>query len=264
MLNKVNNIIKLMEEDENKQNLRKDFLVKESELRPIPVGMFDDKSSVYSESDKLWMKIHLKAVSDNIFKEDKKMKLADLIKKLRVINPKLEVLTPEMLRAIKDDLQLCDEFKNSELEIVDEPTSSFYKLKAYKVRDEAKFDGKTYLYNIMLTPVMYLPTCNDRPVKNNCSISPVLYDDKNFTPFRKIQLFINNEIRQDFFGRDEDYKSILHEVLEDALNNPKDYEVKGFRSLIVRCDPYRYNCDVIENGEKVIGCNNNDNQIIPE
>jgi len=117
------------------------------------------------------------------------MKLADIIKKFRVIYPEFEVFTPEILRAVKDDLQACDEFKDCKITVVDHPISQVYKLYTYKVRDNTRFSGEVFLFNIALSPVMYNLSKVYSPVKDNCSISPVVYYPEDFTPLRRIDLY---------------------------------------------------------------------------
>ena len=89
-----------------------------------------------------------------------------------------------------------------------------------------------YIYKVMFSPVMYDPTAYVKPVKNGCSITPVVYNPINFQPTKHIMLSWNPEGS----GDDDDVriKSELKDKLSDILENPEEYMQKGYRSVLLR------------------------------
>lgn len=149
----------------------------------------------------------------------------------------------EYLESYKDDLLKCDEFneviditfvKNPRIEGNVEPTE----VKSYIVKDGMKLKGHVVLYSITLTPEVYDPS--DRyykSVKDGASISPTIYDMKQFIPLKYISLEFSPELAQDsssFPDSVTQFKQQLHETLDKVLNNPNEYRIKGFRGIMLR------------------------------
>ena len=97
--------------------------------------------------------------------------------------------------------------------------------------DPPTYENKIgYIYRIMFTPVMYDPTGYVVPVKNGCSITPVVYNTVNFEPIKHIMLSWCPE-SSDF---DIKIKSELMSKLYDVLENPEEYMQKGLRGVLLR------------------------------
>jgi hypothetical protein len=97
--------------------------------------------------------------------------------------------------------------------------------------DPPTYENKIgYIYKVMFTPVMYDPTGYVVPVKNGCSITPVVYNTVNFEPIKHIMLSWCPE-SSDF---DIKIKSELMSKLYDVLENPEDYMQKGHRGVLLR------------------------------
>ncbi|MFW6377688.1 MAG: hypothetical protein ACOCZ5_03480 [bacterium] len=141
-------------------------------------------------------------------------------------------ISGKSLELFKDILLKCDEFKNvDELVILEAPHVSntnkeIVKSITYKIANNTKFEGKVYLYGISLTPELYDYEHLLQPIKNDCNISHRQYNPNDFTHvYRNIMIRFNPED----YNRNE-----LHEKLDDILNNPEDYKIKGIQNIIVR------------------------------
>ena len=144
------------------------------------------------------------------------------------INTDDYVLLPEVLKIpfVKEGLLQCEEFANiEELIILDHPsmqeidvetgkiiTSSggTEKTKVIKtvssiIKSGTKFKGKLYLYSFALTPTVC--DANDllKPVKDNITIGPTLYDNENFIPIIPLVMFVNVELIQDNLSLANDF-----------------------------------------------------------
>jgi hypothetical protein len=147
----------------------------------------------------------------------------------------------EYLERYKDDLLKCEEFsevlditfvKTPRIEGNVEPTE----VKTYLVKDGMKLRGNVVLYSIFLTPEIYDPSECYKSVKDGASLSGLIYDEENFTPYKKITL--------NFSPESDPYLSLvdgmtqlreqLHETLDKVLDNPNEYQVKGYRGIMIR------------------------------
>jgi hypothetical protein len=145
------------------------------------------------------------------------------------------------LELIKEELLKCDEFSMCEgiefmefpVHIIDQKT---YTSQTMKLADDTKFIGKVYLYNLSLSPEMYDPNLLLNPVKNGASIGPTIYDPIEFTPRKHILLTWNPEMAQDISGINKEltFKNDIHKLLDDVLENPEEYKVKGERKILLR------------------------------
>jgi hypothetical protein len=83
---------------------------------------------------------------------------------------------------------------------------------------------------------MYDPNLLLKPVKAGASISPTVYDPMDFTPRKHILLTWNPEMTQDILNIDtqQEQTQILHKLLDDVLDNPEEYRVKGERKVLLR------------------------------
>lgn len=147
----------------------------------------------------------------------------------------------DVLEPLKDDLLSCDEFSEcDEIIFMDKPTremdDNIMLAQTIKIGDETKFKGKIYLYSISLTPEMYDPNMLLEPVKDGAAIGPTIYNPTDFTPRKHILLTWNPEIKQDILNIDteQEQKQIIRKLLDDVLNNPEEYRVKGERGVLVR------------------------------
>jgi hypothetical protein len=105
-----------------------------------------------------------------------------------------------------------------------------------KLGDNTKFDGKVFLYNLSFTPEIFDPNSLHTPVKNGALITPALYDPMTFEPTKKIVLTWTPEMAQDISGINKEltFKNDIHKLLDDVLENPEEYKVKGERKILLR------------------------------
>ena len=106
----------------------------------------------------------------------------------------------------------------------------------FKYEEGMKFKGKCYLYSITLTPEMYDPIKAFEPVKNGASISPAIYNPNTFEPTKHILLTWSPEMAQDLsVTKDETtLRNDIHKLLDDVLDNPEEYRMKGTRHVLIR------------------------------
>jgi hypothetical protein len=83
---------------------------------------------------------------------------------------------------------------------------------------------------------MYDPNLLLKPVKNGAAIGPTIYDPMDFTPRKHILLTWNPEMAQDISGINKEltFKNDIHKLLDDVLENPEEYRVKGAIGIMVR------------------------------
>jgi len=151
------------------------------------------------------------------------------------------------LERIKDILLYhTEEFNDvKELIIIDTPSmkdvdENIYDSVTISVKEDTKLTGKVYLYEIYLSPLTWDVKSFTTPVKNGASISPVIYDEIDFSPNRRIMLSWSPAMAQDLTTMTNNHiledglRILLHETLDDVLDNPKDYMYDGTRSVMIR------------------------------
>ena len=148
------------------------------------------------------------------------------------------------LLGIKNLLLETDEFKDvDELIIMERPMyegkegDKSIVASTYKLRPDDKLIGKCYLHSIMNTPTIYEPTINyhETLIKNNACITPMIYDPINFIPNKDIVIRWNPEYSDDITNHSGYYgRKKIHDLLDDILDNPKEYEHKGIKGLMIR------------------------------
>jgi hypothetical protein len=145
----------------------------------------------------------------------------------------LEPLKEELLKC--EEFMFCDDivFMDLPAQIIDDTT---YTSQMFKLYDDTKFKGKVYLYNLSLSPEVYDPNLLLNPVKNGAAIGSTMYDPMDFTPRKHILLTWNPEMAQDISGINKEltFKNDIHKLLDDVLENPEEYEVKGERKVLLR------------------------------
>jgi len=145
----------------------------------------------------------------------------------------LEPLKEELLKC--EEFMFCDDivFMDLPTQIIDDTT---YTSQTFKLYDDTKFKGKVYLYNLSLTPEVYDPNLLLNPVKDGAAIGPTIYDPIEFTPRKHILLTWNPEMAQDMIGVNKEltFKNDIHKLLDDVLENPEEYKVKGDRKILLR------------------------------
>jgi hypothetical protein len=140
----------------------------------------------------------------------------------------------------KNNIKECDEFvKCKSLDILTMPfvksvDDKIYSANTVKLSDLMEFKGRCYLLSLALTPEMYDPNQLIKPVKNGAAIGPTIYDPTDFTPRKHILLTWSPEVVQDILNIDTEQRQILHNLLDDVLDNPEEYKTKGFRGIMVR------------------------------
>jgi hypothetical protein len=145
------------------------------------------------------------------------------------------------LGSLKEELLKCDEFSWCEgIEFMEYPVQlidgTTYTAQTMKLGELTKFVGTPYIYNISFTPEMYDPFKLLTPVKNGAAISPTIYDPTDFTPKKQILLTWSPELPQDMSGTDQEltFRNNIHKLLDDVLDNPEEYRIKGERGIMVR------------------------------
>ncbi len=145
----------------------------------------------------------------------------------------LEPLKEELLKC--EEFMFCDDiiFMDLLAQIIEDTT---YTSQTFKLYDDTKFKGKVYLYNLSLTPEVYDPNLLLNPVKNGAAIGPTIYDPIEFTPRKHILLTWNPEMAQDISGINKEltFKNDIHKLLDDVLENPEEYKVKGEKKILLR------------------------------
>ena len=146
------------------------------------------------------------------------------------------------LEKYKDIIMNTDEFKECEsLEIIEYPivkSRNGEGLTPYtiKLSDLMKFKGKCYLLSLNLTPEMYDPNQLLKPVKNGAAMGPTIYDPSTFEPRKHILLTWSPEMSQDISGVNDELtlRNDIHKLLDDVLDNPEEYRMKGTRHIMIR------------------------------
>ena len=177
------------------------------------------------------------------------MKLEEFVTKIYEERPELgmaplfdPILNSKVLEEVKDELLKFDVFSEcDDLEIVHFPTFKVGEDKVlttqiHKYSEGIKYKGKCYLYNISLTPEMYDPSKMLEPVKNGAAISPAIYNPMTFEPTKHILLTWSPEMAQDLsVNKDETtLRNDIHKLLDDVLDNPEEYRIKGTRHIMMR------------------------------
>lgn len=176
------------------------------------------------------------------------MKLEEFVTKIYDERPALDtesfgpILNSKVLEEVKDELLKFDVFSEcDDLEIVHFPTfkvgeDKVLTAQTYKYKEGIKFKGKGYLYSISLTPELYDPSKMFEPVKNGAAISPAIYNPMTFEPTKHILLTWSPEMAQDLsITKDETtLRNDIHKLLDDVLDNPEEYRMKGTRHIMIR------------------------------
>ena len=176
------------------------------------------------------------------------MKLEEFVTKIYDERPELDtesfgpILNSKVLEEVKDELLKFDVFSEcDDLEIVHFPTfkvgeDKVLTAQTYKYKEGIKFKGKGYLYSISLTPELYDPTKMFESVKNGAAISPAIYNPMTFEPTKHILLTWSPEMAQDIsITKDETtLRNDIHKLLDDVLDNPEEYRMKGTRHIMIR------------------------------
>ena len=155
----------------------------------------------------------------------------------------------------KNIIKECDEFaKCDSLEILKMPLvkkvgGGVYTANTIKLSDLMEFKGRCYLLSLGLTPEMYDPNQLIKPVKNGAAMGPTIYDPSTFEPRKHILLTWSPDVTQDLLGtnNEETLRNDIHKLLDDVLDNPEEYQTKGFRGVYVRGL-----FEVIEDGEDTV------------
>ena len=177
------------------------------------------------------------------------MKLEEFVTKIYEEKPDLNhdsfstppILNSKVLEEVKDELLKFDVFSECDLELVHTPVfilenGKTFTTQTYKYSEGIKFKGKCYLYSISLTPKLYDPSKMLEPVKNGAAISPPIYNPMTFEPRKHILLTWSPEMAQDIsLTKDETtLRNDIHKLLDDVLDNPEEYRMKGTRHIMLR------------------------------
>ena len=135
-----------------------------------------------------------------------------------------------------DEFKECDSLEILEHPLVKDNNGEVLNTSTVKLSDVMKFKGKCYLLSLTLTPEMYDPNRLIKPVKNGAAMGPVIYDPMTFEPRKHILLTWSPEMAQDLLGTNNErtLRNDIHKLLDDVLDNPEEYQTKGFRGVLVR------------------------------
>jgi hypothetical protein len=151
-------------------------------------------------------------------------------------------LAPEQLMTMVHELKQCEEFKDTEIEIMNFPVISVVSgdivdcisAKTIILHEGVNFGKKAYLYKISLTPELYEKDyINTTP---GSYITPVIHNPESFIPEKKIVLAYDMVGHQDdiIFGN-INYRKSIHDTLDDILDNVVNYEkVPNHRCIMIR------------------------------
>ena len=171
------------------------------------------------------------------------MKLKELLKNVfgEDVSYPNDQFTKSKLESLKEELLKCDEFLGCEgIDFMEYPAQiidgTAYTAQTMKLGNDTTFVGTPYIYNISFTPEMYDPYKLLTPVKNGAAIGPTIYDPTDFTPKKQILLTWSPEMTQDMSGTDQELtlRNDIHKLLDDVLDNPEEYRIKGERGIMVR------------------------------
>jgi len=146
----------------------------------------------------------------------------------------------EQLLPYKDIIKKCDEFSGcDELIILGSPLPFGPKLltpSTISLGNDVKFIKTCYLLSLDLTPTMYNPNKLLTPVKNGAGISPTIYNPETFELYKHIILTWSPEMAKDLSGinPEDTLKNNIRMLLDDVLENPAEYQIKGDRGVMVR------------------------------
>ena len=148
----------------------------------------------------------------------------------------IDNLTARQLKSV--EAELIKHLKFDRIEWIDFPTAhvvNFGVVAAHTMKltdnNPPTYENKIgYVYKVMFSPVMYDPTAYVKPVKNGCSITPVVYNPINFQPTQHIMLSWSPEGG----GDDTRIKFELKDKLSDILENPEEYMQTGYRAAMIR------------------------------
>ena len=151
----------------------------------------------------------------------------------------IDNLTARQLKAVES--VLIKYLKFDRIEWLDRPgvislpsgPKPCHTMKLADIQEKSYKNKVGYVYKVQFSPVMYDPTEFNKPVKDGCSITPVIYDLSNFQPIKHIMLS---------WSPDGSYASStnrlmkfeLKDKLYDILENPEDYMQKGYRAAMLR------------------------------
>lgn len=176
------------------------------------------------------------------------MKIKDLLKKhFEVVNlPSEYIIQSKNLQKLKQEILTCDEFsKVDNLYFMDRPSENDKEgntitTKTILLGEDTQFIGDFYLYSIQITPEIFDAGSFMDPVKDGCSLTPVLYNPQTFLPIRK--MIIGFELDKfdnsvEFLNIANDitpYKKYIHEMVDKIIDNHKEYTKKGKRAILLR------------------------------
>jgi hypothetical protein len=146
------------------------------------------------------------------------------------------------LEPIKEQILNCDEFFECQsIDFIDFPTittadGNVFTAQTIKLDNNMRFIEDAVIYSISLTPEVYDPNRILTPVKDGAAIGPTVYDPMDFTPKRQILLTWTPEMAQDLLAAntEENIRNDIHRLLDDVLDNPEEYKVKGDRGVMLR------------------------------
>ena len=159
------------------------------------------------------------------------MKLKEFIEdvyKTFKLSPETDIISEDKLKFLLPMLRQVDGFSGCILNLWD----GFDHLQERKWRDsDDNIAGKFEIHSIRLSPMVYSfsEPLNYR-VKNDAGISPYLYDPKTCAPYKEIRM----RIAAAEFSVNEELKYHYIKLLNDILDNPSEYSIKGERFVLIR------------------------------
>jgi hypothetical protein len=150
-------------------------------------------------------------------------------------------ISGEVLKMYKEELLKCDEFKEVlDIEFINSPVieknGKSLLTQNFVLKEGSELKGNVILYSIYLSPEMYDPEeFNLTNLTNEITICPIFYNPVNFLPKKSVTINFNpDNFKDQFLLGETKQRKILHDLLDNALDNPKDYEIKSHRGITIR------------------------------
>lgn len=141
---------------------------------------------------------------------------------------------------LKQLLLSCDEFKKTKKIIIipsDGENIDISSTITHKLHDGTRFNEVVYLHSISLSPGIYNPNVLSKPIKDGITISPNLYNEETFIPYKTLRIEWAPEHSLDKNMSDEDFQAEFFARIKKALDNPEEYTPIPERGIFIRCTP---------------------------
>jgi hypothetical protein len=147
----------------------------------------------------------------------------------------------DVLKHFKDKILETYEFSDvGEVELLDYPivhdiNGQSQTPKTYLLQGGEKIIGKAHILSIELTREVFKSENLHDNITDGASVSPKLYNEDTFKPFRQILLEYNpDKYKNEEWGSENLIRQELHDKVDEILENMEKYTAKGSRSILIR------------------------------